>query len=222
MQKQHETAVEVQKLNNFLDHDDQIRAYIADFDYGSLENLYAQHQSLTDLEYAAIIEEYAEFAIPEGCTEKECPYICQEFITPNGINAEEILTTKTLAVSLTSEDDQTDGGFLNMISDELKVMYSQSDNTIIPENVSTRFDTSTETPEELQVVLTTDEKELLGSDEADHNIFTTLEDVEKETLIELDTMEFIKGSIFEESSGFITNFVLSGACLLYLIMFALY
>jgi hypothetical protein len=45
-----------------------------------------------------------------------------------------------------------------MIGDELKVMYSQSDNTIIPENVSTRFDTSTETPEELQVALTTDEK----------------------------------------------------------------
>lgn len=85
-------------------------------------------------------------------------------------------------------------------------------------------------------MLTTGEKELLGSDEADHNIFTALEDVEKETLIELDTMEFIKGSIFEArdlpstdimsegtgSSGFITNFVLSGACLLYLIMFVRY
>jgi hypothetical protein len=47
-------------------------------------------------------------------------------------------------------------------------------------------------------------------------------DVEKDTLIELDTMEFVKGSIFEESSGLITNFILSGACLLYLIMFALY
>lgn len=43
MQKQYETAVEVQKLNNFLDHDDQIRAYVKDLDYGSLENLYAQH-----------------------------------------------------------------------------------------------------------------------------------------------------------------------------------
>ena len=84
-------------------------------------------------------------------------------------------------------------------------------------------------------MLSTDEKELLGSDEADQNIFTALEDVEKETLVELDTMEFIKGSIFEAmglpakenpegtgSSGFITNFVLSGACLLYLIMFVRY
>ena len=228
MQKQYETAVEVQKLNNFLDHDDQIRAYIAEYDYGSLENLYAQHQTLTELEYSTILEEYAEFQIPDSCTEKECPYICEEFITPNGINAEEILTTKNLAVSLTSENDQ-EGGFLDMIEDELKVMYSQSENTIIPENVSTRFDTSTSTPEELQVVLTTDEKELLTTTQVEeevmmdeHSIYTALEDVEKDTLIELDTMEFVKGSIFEESSSLITKFVLSGACLLYLIMFALY
>ena len=66
-----------------------------------------------------------------------------------------------------------------MISDELKIMYSQSENTIIPENVSTRFDTTTETPEELQVVLTKDEKELLVKTKEE-------EEEEKAEMIELE------------------------------------
>jgi len=29
--------------------------------------------------------------MPKTCTKEECPYICDEFITPNGISIEEIL-----------------------------------------------------------------------------------------------------------------------------------
>jgi len=67
----------VQKLNNFLSNDDKIREYVADHDYESLEKLYAEHQTLTEEEKAKILEENSEFQIPDGCTEKECPYICQ-------------------------------------------------------------------------------------------------------------------------------------------------
>jgi len=31
------------------------------------------------------------FKMPETCTKEDCPYICDEFITPNGINIDEML-----------------------------------------------------------------------------------------------------------------------------------
>jgi hypothetical protein len=56
--------------------------------------------------------------MPETCTKDECPYICEEFITPNGISIEEILDQKVDTV----EGD----GFLSMISEDLKVKYSSN------------------------------------------------------------------------------------------------
>lgn len=74
--------------------------------------------------------------MPETCTKDDCPYICEEFITPNGISIEEILDAKV--------DEKEGDGFLSMISEDLKVKFSKSTESISPEEISTSLDTHVE------------------------------------------------------------------------------
>lgn len=104
-----------------------------------------------------ILDQYSFFKVPEGCTKETCPYICEEFITPKGINIDEMFTTNTLSVNKKSDEITNKPDFLSLINEDFKVVYTNSDNAIFPEDISTGFDTTSETPEDLVIEISEEE-----------------------------------------------------------------
>jgi hypothetical protein len=86
--------------------------------------------------------------MPATCTKEDCPYICDEFVTPNGIDIDEMLSK--------AQSKKESSGFLSMISEDLKVIYSKSSESITPETIATNLDTHVEAAEEM--IMTEDEK----------------------------------------------------------------
>jgi len=118
LEKSSEVAIEVQKLNSFLNQQAEIKKAISDNDFLTVERAYAKSQELTE-EQETSIKSKQLFKMPKTCTKEECPYICDEFITPNGISIEEILDN-------TQADETKKTGFLSTISEDLKVKFSTS------------------------------------------------------------------------------------------------
>lgn len=135
LEKSKEIAVEVHKLNQFLDQQSEIKEAIEESDFLTVERAYAKSQELSAEEEAAILDKQV-FKMPETCTKDDCPYICEEFITPNGISIEEILDAKV--------DEKEGDGFLSMISEDLKVKFSKSTESISSEEIYTSLDTHVE------------------------------------------------------------------------------
>lgn len=122
--------------------------------------------------------------MPKTCTKEECPYICDEFITPNGISIEEILDN-------TQADETKQTGFLSTISEDLKVKFSNSKKSITPEAISTSLDTTVDSTQE--ILMTEVDKKLLEQepvkmmiDEIKETAEETIEEtpVEEETIVE--------------------------------------
>lgn len=189
LEKSNEIAVEVHKLNSFLNQQTEIKAAIEENDFLTVERAYAKSQELTQEEASTILDKQM-FKMPETCTKEDCPYICDEFITPNGINIDEML-----------ENAQTgkkgDTGFLSMISEDLKVKFSKSTESISPEAIATGLDTNVVQEE---VLMTTDEQKLLEQEPITMMIDTINNDVvEEENVEEEETVEEQVTDIEEEA-----------------------
>merc|ERR1711976_121392 len=161
----------------------------------------------------------------------DCPYICEEFITPRGISIEEILGN--------AEAEATkESGFLSTISEDLKVKFSKSVASITPETISTSLDTTVESTQE--ILMTEIEKELLEQapvkmmiDEIGEMIVN--ETVEETSIAEQDEIveeqepevvtaieepaEAYEQELYQEKSASLWNFaVFSWAILLYVLI----
>merc|ERR1712046_27193 len=116
-----------------------------------VERAYAKSLEVTLEKEAEILSE--QFTMPKTCTKEECPYICEEFITPQGVSIEDILG-RTAA-----QEGMKTTGFLSSISEDLKVKFSNKAESIVPAAIATTLDTSVESTQE--ILMTEVEKKLL-------------------------------------------------------------
>jgi len=224
LEKSSAVALEVHKLNSFLNQQAEIKQAIEEHDFLTVERAYAKSQELSQEEESTILSKQL-FKMPSACTKEDCPYICEEFITPNGISIDEILDNATT-------DETKESGFLSTISEDLKVKFSQSTESITPEAIVTSLDTTVESTQE--ILMTEMEKKLLDqepvtmmideiNDVADEEPVeeeeeTTEEESEDaETEVEEATESF-EQELVQEKSASSWNFVLSWAILLYVII----
>jgi len=133
-----------------------------------------------------LVNENDFFKVPEGCTKDECSYICEEFITPNGLNIDEIFNTENLAVNTKSAEAN---GFLSMISNDLKIIYSKSKDSIDPTDFKSALDTSTLKTQE-KVIMTELEKKFRDVKPVSLMINESSEEPEDIT-VQVDNMEFV-------------------------------
>lgn len=154
LEKSSEIAVEVHKLNSFLNMQAEIKTAIEEHDFLTVERAYAKSQELSEEQETSILSEQL-FSMPKTCTKEDCPYICEEFITPNGVSIDEILGN--------AQADQTkETGFLSTISEDLKVKFSKSNASITPEAITTSLDTTVESTQE--ILISEIEKKLLDQE----------------------------------------------------------
>merc|ERR1712130_91578 len=151
---------------------------------------------------------------------EDCPYICEEFITPNGISVEEILGNA-------QADKTKEAGFLSSISEDLKVKFSKTAE-FTPESIATTLDTTVESTQE--ILLTEVEKKLLDQEPVKMMIDEISEGTEEETVEEEEEVEpeaenmveeaeeAFEQELYQEKSASSWNFVASWAILLFVII----
>merc|ERR1712151_1165308 len=178
LEKSSEIAIEVHKLNSFLNKQAEIKKAIEENDFLTVERAYAKSKEVT-LEQEASILSKQLFKMPASCTKEDCPYICEEFITPNGISIEEILGNA-------QADETKQTGFLSSISEDLKVRFSKSTESITPGAISTSLDTTVESTQE--ILMTEIEKKLLDQEQVKMMI-DEINEVPDEEPVEEETPE---------------------------------
>jgi hypothetical protein len=226
LEKSSEIAVEVHKLNSFLNMQAEIKTAIEEHDFLTVERAYAKSQELSEEQETSILSEQL-FSMPKTCTKEDCPYICEEFITPNGVSIDEILGN--------AQADQTkETGFLSTISEDLKVKFSKSNASITPEAITTSLDTTVESTQE--ILISEIEKKLLDqepvkmlideikerteieTDQEEEPVEEeeVIEEPEEETAIE-EAEEAFEQELYQEKSASAWNFVFGWAILLAMI-----
>lgn len=119
--------------------------------------IYEESMDVTTHEQKWLTQNVPFYKLPADCNKESCPYICNEFITPTGINAEEILYTTGMelseeelkglftkhqellkfsdennnAIELLSHSNErklTEEGFLSFIPDIKRILVSVSPN----------------------------------------------------------------------------------------------
>jgi len=178
LEKSSVVAIEVHKLNSFLNQQAEIKKAIEENDFLTVERAYAKTQELTQEQETAILSKQL-FTMPKTCTKEDCPYICEEFITPNGISIEEILGNA-------QAEENKESGFLSTISEDLKVKFSKSVASITPEAISTSLDTTVESTQE--ILMTEIEKKLLAQAPVKMMIDEIAESTEDETVEEEESV----------------------------------
>lgn len=225
LEKSSDIALEVHRLNRFLNKQAEIKKAIDENDFLTVERAYAKSQDLSAAEEAEILSK-SLFTMPETCTKEECPWICEEFITPNGISIDEILGKTQVG--------KAKEGFLGMISEDLKVKFSKSTESISPETITTSLDTTVESTQE--ILMSDIEKSLLDKEPVTMMIDTfddteeeiveeepvdeedEIEEEEEVTTAMEEVEEVFEEVLAEESSGSAFTFVFSWAILLYVII----
>merc|ERR1712072_1603062 len=152
------------KLNKFLDQDFLIKKAIADNDYVTLRSLYNQANSISQDEWTNIMETKKIFQIPEDCTTKSCPYICKGFITPSGVNAQELFAANSMKyhdkVKSKKHHLRNVKSLTKKIVEQLGIDFVDHVDAIMPVKNASILDTSSKVLKERKVEITDEEMEL--------------------------------------------------------------
>lgn len=188
MEKSSETAIEIFKINKFLGQAKAIKKAISMNDYKSLKKIYLRSTKLSEGEWSTFMAENKIFQVPDNCDGKNCPYICEKLITPNGINSPEF----ALDISAGTKK----GGFLSQKKEiaSLKVRYVESKTAINPGKLSKGMDTSSKISKNLKVTLSKEEKELL-TQKVEEDIYRDYEKSDEEDSRRVSHAEEIKRQV---------------------------
>jgi len=154
------------KLNKFLDQDYLIKQAIADNDYETLRDMYFAANQVSYEDLASISESNKIFEIPDDCTSEDCPYICEQFITPSGVNAHELFEASSRK-SVDKAESKTQHlrnvkSLSKSLVENLGIDFVDDLDAIMPvKNASTSMDRTHEAAKEMKFDLSAEEIELL-------------------------------------------------------------